>query len=109
MKITRTLKVGVSGNDVKFLQESLNSIGNYGLNVTGTFDSSTESVVKAFQNKHHGLRTIILWVFLKYLRAFSPSNRHVLQAEQYLRRESMSSSTSPWYLPRLLFNFRQMN
>ena len=52
MKITRTLKVGVSGNDVKFLQESLNSIGNYGLNVTGTFDSSTESVVKAFQNNN---------------------------------------------------------
>ena len=52
MKITRTLKVGVSGNDVKFLQESLNSIGNYGLNVTGTFDSSTVSVVKAFQENN---------------------------------------------------------
>lgn len=54
MKITRTLRVGMSGDDVKFLQESLNSVGNYGINVNGTFDSSTESVVKAFQ-KNNGL------------------------------------------------------
>jgi len=54
MKITRTLKTGMSGDDIKFLQDSLNSIGNYGLTITGTFDSSTESVVKAFQ-KNNGL------------------------------------------------------
>lgn len=54
MKITRTLKSGMSGDDIKFLQESLNSLGNYGLTVNGTFDSSTESVVKAFQ-KNNGL------------------------------------------------------
>lgn len=54
MKLTRTLKVGVSGDDVKLLQESLNKVGNFGLSVTGTFDSSTESVVKAFQ-KNNGL------------------------------------------------------
>lgn len=54
MKITRTLRAGMSGDDVKFLQESLNSVGNYGINVNGTFDSSTESVVKAFQ-KNNGL------------------------------------------------------
>lgn len=54
MQITRTLKNGMSGDDVKFLQESLNWIGNFGLTVNGTFDSSTESVVKAFQ-KNNGL------------------------------------------------------
>lgn len=47
--ITRTLKKGLEGNDVKKLQEMLNSIGNYGLQITGVFDTPTEVAVKSFQ------------------------------------------------------------
>lgn len=49
MKIQRILKKDVSGVDVRHLQNSLNSLGKYNVKVTGVFDSSTESVVKAFQ------------------------------------------------------------
>jgi peptidoglycan hydrolase-like protein with peptidoglycan-binding domain len=51
--ITRILKNGMSGEDVKELQQLLNSVGNYGLNITGRFDSSTESVVRLFQKENN--------------------------------------------------------
>jgi len=49
MNINRILRKGISGDDVKVFQTSLNAFGNYGLTITGVFDSSTESVVKNFQ------------------------------------------------------------
>lgn len=47
--ITRTLKKGLEGSDVKELQQLLNSTGNYGLQITGIFDTATETAVKTFQ------------------------------------------------------------
>ena len=45
MKIQRDM----TGDDVKYIQTSLNSLGNYNLVINGVFDSSTDSVVKSFQ------------------------------------------------------------
>lgn len=50
MKIQRILKKDMTGVDVRHLQTSLNSLGKYNVKVTGSFDSSTESVVKSFQS-----------------------------------------------------------
>ena len=49
MKIQRVLKRDMTGDDVKYIQTSLNSLGNYNLVINGVFDSSTDSVVKSFQ------------------------------------------------------------
>ncbi len=51
---TRTLKNGMSGEDVKVLQTLLNSNPKYSVAITGTFDESTLSAVKLFQ-KDNGL------------------------------------------------------
>ena len=45
---TRTLKKGMSGDDVKWLQSNLTKLG-YSLPVTGYFGSLTDSQVRAFQ------------------------------------------------------------
>lgn len=55
MKIQRILKKGMTGEDVKYLQSSLNSVGNYNIAVNGSFDSNTDAAVKAFQ-KSAGLK-----------------------------------------------------
>lgn len=52
MESNRILKKGMSGEDVKFLQTSLNSFGNYGLTISGKFDISTENAVKSFQTSN---------------------------------------------------------
>lgn len=44
-----TLKKGSKGTQVKYLQKFLNWYGNYGLKVDGSFGSTTEKAVKAFQ------------------------------------------------------------
>ena len=47
---TRTLKQGMSGNDVKWLQATLNKLGS-NFSVTGYFGSATLAAVKDFQRK----------------------------------------------------------
>lgn len=54
-KITDTLKKGIDGEDVKQMQEALDSLG-YDLGepgVDGIFGDITESALKAFQNNHN--------------------------------------------------------
>lgn len=53
-ELVRTLKVGCSGNDVKRLQEVLNSLGYDCGEADGIFGSKTKAAVIAFQ-KAHGL------------------------------------------------------
>lgn len=47
-KFTRTLTSGTSGDDVKTAQKKLAALG-YGVPVSGTYGSSTESAVRQFQ------------------------------------------------------------
>ena len=46
---TRTLRKGMKGNDVKWLQAALKKLG-YSLTIDGDFGSATEAKVKAFQS-----------------------------------------------------------
>jgi len=46
------LKLGMQGETVKTLQTNLKRLGLYKGQVTGNFDSNTESAVKAFQQQH---------------------------------------------------------
>ena len=48
---TRTLKSGMYGEDVRWVQERLKEL-KYTVNVTGTYDASTVSAVKAFQSQN---------------------------------------------------------
>ncbi len=48
---TRTLKSGMYGEDVRWVQERLKEL-QYTVNVTGTYDSTTIAAVKAFQNQN---------------------------------------------------------
>jgi peptidoglycan hydrolase-like protein with peptidoglycan-binding domain len=50
MKLARILKVGVSGDDVKYLQERLTKLGFYNAQITGNYGPKTEASVKAFQS-----------------------------------------------------------
>lgn len=45
------LYYGSSGDDVKTLQQNLNSVGNYGLDVDGAYGPKTQSAVRDFQTK----------------------------------------------------------
>jgi TP901 family phage tail tape measure protein len=47
-----TLRKGDEGSDVKKLQRALSSLGYYGGKITGSFDSRTQSSLKAFQRKY---------------------------------------------------------
>ena len=47
-ELKRTLKKGVEGGDVAYLQRRLNSLG-YALEASGTFDDATENLVKKLQ------------------------------------------------------------
>lgn len=49
MKLTRILKSGATGDDVKFLQERLTKLGFYNAGITGNFGPKTEASVKALQ------------------------------------------------------------
>lgn len=49
------LKLGMQGEAVKTLQTNLKRLGLYKGQVTGDFDSNTESAVKAFQQQHNKL------------------------------------------------------
>lgn len=49
---TRALKKGCTGEDVKWLQQRLNTIDDAGLSVDGSFGPVTESAVRAYQLKH---------------------------------------------------------
>jgi N-acetyl-anhydromuramyl-L-alanine amidase AmpD len=53
MKLTRVLKRGIHGKDVKYMQSKLSTMG-YVIFVSGDFDSTTEKSVKKYQ-KEHGL------------------------------------------------------
>ena len=48
---TRTLKKGMNGEDVKWLQTVLNKLG-IGVSVTGYFGTATDAAVKTFQRQH---------------------------------------------------------
>lgn len=50
-KPTRTLKLGCIGNDVKWLQEKLKSLG-YSVSVDSSFGAMTLAAVKSFQKKN---------------------------------------------------------
>jgi len=49
---TRTLKYGMTGNDVKELQKILKSMGYFNANATGNFYNVTKTAVKKFQNAY---------------------------------------------------------
>ncbi len=50
-KYTRTLKSGMTGEDVRWVQERLKELG-YTVTVNGTYDSTTIAAVKAFQTQN---------------------------------------------------------
>ena len=50
-KYTRTLKSGMYGEDVRWVQERLKEL-KYTVNITGTYDSATIAAVKAFQSQN---------------------------------------------------------
>ncbi len=47
--LSRTLRKGSTGDDVKLLQEKLQALKYYGGGITGTYDDATVAAVKAFQ------------------------------------------------------------
>ena len=50
--ISRVLKMGTSGTDVKSLQQALKHL-SYTVNITGVFDSQTYNAVRSFQKLNH--------------------------------------------------------
>ncbi|NUR26048.1 MAG: peptidoglycan-binding protein, partial [Catenulispora sp.] len=48
-----TLALGVTGNDVKWLQARLKQLHLYNGEISGTFDAATQAAVVAFQNRAH--------------------------------------------------------
>lgn len=50
---SRTLKEGLSGDDVSQLQEDLKALGYFSGNATGYFGEATENAVKAFQRAYN--------------------------------------------------------
>ncbi|GAA1950516.1 peptidoglycan-binding protein [Catenulispora subtropica] len=48
-----TLALGVTGNDVKWLQARLKQLRLYNGEISGTFDAATQAAVVAFQNRTH--------------------------------------------------------
>ena len=46
------LGYGSSGSDVEKLQNYLNQVGNYGLDVDGVYGSKTQAAVKDYQTKN---------------------------------------------------------
>ena len=46
------LSYGSSGDEVKTLQQNLNSVGNYGLDVDGAFGPKTQAAVRDYQSKN---------------------------------------------------------
>ena len=46
---TRTLKLGAKGDDVKWLQYTLNKLGNYNIKVDGAMGNNTVAIVKKVQ------------------------------------------------------------
>ena len=49
---TRTLRMGMSGDDVKYTQQRLKELGYYTGTVDGTFGTAMRTAVKAFQTKN---------------------------------------------------------
>lgn len=68
MKLTRILKSGVTGEDVKFLQERLTKLGFYNAGITSNFGPKTELSVKALQENKglpaDGVVGMVTWAII---------------------------------------------